>query len=140
MKKTHNYKNLDIWRLGIEIANDISDILITFPKHELFGLGSQMSRSSVSMPSNIAEGSARSEKSFLVFLNYSLGSSFELETQLHIAKYRKYISAENSIQLEKKIAQWQKMTRGFQKRLEEEMRKEDRIKMQEKLEDQEPKN
>lgn len=124
MEKAHNYKNLDIWKLGIEIANDISDILMAFPKHELFGLSSQMSRSSVSMPSNIAEGSARSDKSFMVFLDYSLGSSFELETQLHIAKYRKYINTESSLQLEKKIAQWQKMTRGFKNRLKEEMRKE----------------
>lgn len=56
-RKRHNYKNLKIWLLGIEIAKDISDILILFPKHEQYDLSSQMNRCSVSIPSNIAEGS-----------------------------------------------------------------------------------
>jgi four helix bundle protein len=88
--KRHNYKNLKIWLLGIEIANEISDILIEFPKHERYDLSSQLSRCSVSMPSNIAEGSARTDKSFSHFLDVSLGSSFELVTQLIVAKHRKY--------------------------------------------------
>src|SRR5690606_34412595 len=90
--KRHNYKNLKIWQLGIEIANNISDILLDFPKHERFDLSSQISRCSVSIPSNIAEGSARTDKSFSYFLDVSLGSSFELLTQLMIAKHRKYIN------------------------------------------------
>ncbi|WP_445710751.1 four helix bundle protein [Flavobacterium sp.] len=72
--KRHNYKNLKIWQLGIEIANDISDILSDFPKHERYDLSSQISRCSVSIPSNIAEGSARTNKSFSNFIDYSLGS------------------------------------------------------------------
>lgn len=60
----HNYKNLKIWQLGLEIAHDISDLLLCFPKHERFDLSSQMSRCSISIPSNIAEGSARTDKSF----------------------------------------------------------------------------
>jgi four helix bundle protein len=54
-KKRHNYKNLKIWLLGIEIAKDISDVLINFPKHEQYDLSSQMNRSSISIPSNIAK-------------------------------------------------------------------------------------
>lgn len=77
-KKRHNYNNLKIWQLGIEIAFDVSDIVIEFPKHEKYDLSSQISRCSVSMPSNIAEGSARTYKSFSHFLDISLGSSFEL--------------------------------------------------------------
>lgn len=57
----HNYKKLKIWQLGIVIANAISDILIDFPKHERYDLASQISRCSVSMPSNIAEGSSRTD-------------------------------------------------------------------------------
>lgn len=94
MGKRHNYKNLKIWQLGLEIANDISNILIGFPKHERYGLSSQMSKCSVSMPSNIAEGSGRSDKSFSSFLDYSIGSSFELGTQLLVARHRKYINEE----------------------------------------------
>jgi len=76
----HNYKNLKIWQLGIEIANDVSDILLEFPKHERYDLSSQLSRCSVSIPSNIAEGSSRTDKSFSHFIDVSLGSSFELNT------------------------------------------------------------
>lgn len=68
----HNYKNLKIWKLGIEIANDVSDILVTFPKHERYDLSSQLSRCSVSIPSNIAEGSSRTGKPFSHFLDISL--------------------------------------------------------------------
>lgn len=71
----HNYKNLKIWHLGIEITNDISDILIDFPKHERYDLSSQISRCSVSIPSNIAEGSSRTNKAFSTFIDYALGSS-----------------------------------------------------------------
>jgi len=87
----HNYKNLKIWQLGIEIANYISDILLEFPKHERYDLSSQLSRCSVSIPSNIAEGSSRTDKSFSHFIDMSLGSSFELTTQLIVAKHRNYI-------------------------------------------------
>lgn len=90
----HNYKNLKVWQLGIEIANDISDILLEFPKHERYDLSSQMSRCSVSIPSNIAEGSSRTDKSFSHFVDIALGSSFELITQLIVAKHRKYIDEE----------------------------------------------
>jgi four helix bundle protein len=86
---SHNYKNLKIWQLGIAITNDVSDILIDFPKHERYDLSSQLSRCSVSIPSNIAEGSSRTDKSFSHYLDISLGSSFELNTQLIVAKHRK---------------------------------------------------
>ncbi|MDY0986104.1 hypothetical protein BSF41_15500 [Flavobacterium sp. ACN2] len=110
----HNYKNLKIWKIGISIANEISDVLIEFPKHERYDLSSQISRCSVSMPSNIAEGSSRTDKSFSHFLDISLGSSFELVTQLLIAKHRKYINEIQFNQLEIKIEEFQRMTMGFQ--------------------------
>jgi four helix bundle protein len=110
----HNYKNLKVWQLGIEIANDISDILLEFPKHERYDLSSQMSRCSVSIPSNIAEGSSRTDKSFSHFVDIALGSSFELITQLIVAKHRKYIDEETFIKLEKKIEEFQRMTMSFQ--------------------------
>jgi four helix bundle protein len=110
----HNYKNLKIWQLGIEIANDISDILLEFPKHERYDLSSQLSRCSVSIPSNIAEGSSRTDKSFSHFIDMSLGSSFELTTQLIVAKHRNYINEQTFNQLEKKVEEFQRMTMGFQ--------------------------
>ena len=117
VKQRHNYKNLKIWKLGLEITNDISDLLINFPKHERFDLSSQISRCSVSMPSNIAEGSSRTDKSFSHFLDISLGSSFELGTQLLVAKHRNYINENNLKILEEKIEEFQRMTMGFQNSL-----------------------
>ena len=113
-KKRHNYKNLKIWKLGLEISNDISDLLLEFPKHEKYDLSSQLSRCSVSMPSNIAEGSARTDKSFSYFIDIALGSSFELGTQLLVANHRKYINKKTLITLEEKIEEFQRMTMGFQ--------------------------
>ena len=110
----HNYKNLKIWQLGIEITNDISDILVDFPKHERYDLSSQISRCSVSIPGNIAEGSSRTNKAFSSFIDYSLGSSFELITQLIVAKHRKYINVETYNKLEIKIEEFQRMTMSFQ--------------------------
>lgn len=110
----HNYKNLKIWQLGLEIANDVSDTLTAFPKHERFDLSSQLSRCSVSMPSNIAEGSVRTNKSFSNFIDFSLGSSFELGTQLLVAYHRKYITEETLVMLESKNEEFQRMTMGFQ--------------------------
>lgn len=116
-RKRHNYKNLKIWKLGLDIANDISDILQEFPNHEKYDLSSQMSKCSVSMPSNIAEGSARTDKSFSHFLDISLGSSFELGTQILIAHHRKYIKESILEKLEDKNEEFQRMTMGFQNRL-----------------------
>ena len=116
-RKRHNYKNLKIWSLGIEIIDDVFEILKGFSKDERFGLISQISRCSISIPSNIAEGSSRTDKSFSHFLDISLGSSFELDTQLIIACNRKYISTEQLNKLEEKIAEFQKMTMSFQNKL-----------------------
>ena len=117
-RKRHNYRNLKIWQLGLGIANDISDILEEFPKHEKFDLSHQLSRCSISMPSNIAEGSARTDKSFSYFLDISLGSLFELGTQLLVAHHRTYIDKQTLEKLEEKNEEFQKMTMGFQNSLQ----------------------
>lgn len=119
-KLRHNYKNLKIWKIGLEICNDISDILQNFPNHEKYDLSSQMNRCSISIPSNIAEGSSRTDKSFSHFIDISLGSSFELGTQLLVSKYRNYITNEQLKLLEKKISEFQRMTMGFQNGLNKE--------------------
>ena len=77
----------------------------------------QKKKGSVSIPSNVAEGSSRTDKSFSHFLDISLGSSFELETQLIIAFKRSYITKEQLTKIELKIQEFQKMTLGFQNKL-----------------------
>ncbi len=116
-RKRHNYKNLKIWNLGIQIVDDVFELLGTFPIDEKFGLKSQISRYSISIPSNIAEGSSRADKSFSHFLDIALGSSFELETQLIIAFKRNYIIKQELTKIELKIQEFQKMTMGFQNKL-----------------------
>ncbi|MDB9755047.1 four helix bundle protein [Winogradskyella sp.] len=117
MRKRHNYKNLKIWNLGIEIVDNVFGLISQFPNEEKFGLTSQLSRCSISIPSNIAEGSSRSNKSFSHFIDIALGSSFELETQLIIAFRRHYITQEQLTIIEEKLTEFQKMTMGFQNKL-----------------------
>jgi len=82
--KTH--KDLKIWMESIEMVTDLYKVTSSFPKEEMYGLISQIRRSAVSIPSNIAEGAGRnSEKEFKQFLHIALGSLSELETQLLIA-------------------------------------------------------
>ncbi len=115
--KRHNYKNLKIWSIGIEIVDMVFIMTGKFPKEEKFGLISQINRCSISIPSNIAEGSSRSDKSFSHFIDIALGSSFELETQMIIAFKRKYITQEELKNIEEKLAEFQKMTMSFQNKL-----------------------
>ena len=92
MKK---FKGLKIWQEGIEIVTNVYQLTSGFPEEEKFGLVSQIRRSAVSIPSNIAEGYGRNSDSELSrFLNISRGSSYELETQLIISFNLGYISSE----------------------------------------------
>ncbi|HPR18096.1 MAG TPA: four helix bundle protein [Candidatus Cloacimonadota bacterium] len=80
------HKDLDIWKLGIELVEKIYKVTRKFPESERFGLISQLQRAAISYPSNIAEGAARnSVKEYIQFLYISLGSLSEIETQLIIA-------------------------------------------------------
>lgn len=78
-----NFRKLDIWVEARRLVKEIYLITNKLPETEKFGLKSQLNRAAVSVPSNIAEGSAKdSQKDFMRFLQISLGSSFEVETQL----------------------------------------------------------
>lgn len=88
--KTH--KDLDVWKNSIGLVTDIYSISKGFPKDEQYGLTSQMRRSAISIPSNIAEGAGRNHnKEFVQFLYIAQGSLSELETQLIISLNLKYI-------------------------------------------------
>ena len=115
--KRHNFKKLKIWQMGMELSKFTLDLTYTFPAYEKYGLKSQMNRCSISIPSNIAEGSSRTNKSFSHFLDISLGSSFELQTQILLANHRKYLSDERIEFFEVKIEEFQKATMVFQNTL-----------------------
>jgi len=90
-----NFRDLLIWQKAIALVTKLYKSTQAFPKEEVFGLTSQIRRCSVSIPSNIAEGYGRnSNTEFLRFLNISLGSLFELQTQLEIACNIEYLDKE----------------------------------------------
>ena len=86
MADYQKYTELDVWKQGRELASDIYEITASYPKFEQFGIISQLRRCVVSIPSNIAEGCSRStRRDFTKYLRTSLGSAYELETDLIIA-------------------------------------------------------
>jgi four helix bundle protein len=87
-----NFRDLEVWKNSVLLVKNIYLLTESFPNTEKFGLVSQITRCAVSIPSNIAEGCSRtSQKDFSRFLQISLGSAFELETQLEIAREINYI-------------------------------------------------
>jgi len=114
----HNFKKLTIWQEGIELVIETYKITKTFTSEEKFGLSSQLNRCSVSIPSNIAEGTSKSsDKHFKNYLETALGSSFEWETQIIIAFKIGYISQDKFKQLENKINKIQNMIYSFMQKL-----------------------
>jgi four helix bundle protein len=82
-----SYKDLIVWRKSIELVKEVYKITQKFDKNEQYGLVSQMRRSAVSIPSNIAEGSRRNSLlEYIRFLNIANGSAAELETQIIISQ------------------------------------------------------
>lgn len=113
--KIQSYKDLIVWKRSIELVNLTYDLAEKLPKEELFGLRNQITRASVSIPSNIAEGYARgTKKDYISFLRIAKGSLNELETQLIICKTR--YKLENK-QLNETLIEVSKMLTTLIKRL-----------------------
>ena len=87
------HKDLDVWKIGMDIVIEVYSITQNFPSQEQYGLTSQIRRSAVSIPSNIAEGAARgSKREFTNFLYIARGSLSELDTQLILSRRLGYVS------------------------------------------------
>lgn len=109
-----NYKELKIWQKGFKIALDAFKITAQFPLNEKYGITSQITRAAVSISSNIAEGSSRqSDKDYNRFIQIALGSCFELETQLLIAKSMRFANELEINQLLEDVCDEQKMLSSF---------------------------
>jgi len=92
MGEVRSHLDLEVWKVSIDFVVEIYKLTATFPDHEKYGLTSQIRRAAVSIPSNIAEGSARrNSKELIQFLYISLGSVAEIETQLILSKRLNYI-------------------------------------------------
>lgn len=101
---------MKVWQKAINLVTEIYVKTQNFPKEELYGLTSQIRRCAVSIPSNIAEGCGRkTNKDFANFLGISLGSAFELETQLTIAKNLNFIGLDDFKNIESELNDIQNM-------------------------------
>ena len=120
MGKVNSYKDLQIWQRSIELCNAIYQLSSSFPKEEIYGITNQMRRCSVSIPSNIAEGFGRSNKSYINFLHISRGSLYELDTQVTLVKKLNLTSNKESISfVEQEISEIGKMINSFINTLKE---------------------
>ena len=114
----HRFKDLEIWKKSRFFCSEIYKITSKFPDSEKFGLINQLRRASVSIPSNITEGSSRhSNKDFLRFLQIALGSAYEVETQLLISFDLKFINEKELNQLQANLDSIIKMTSKFKSTL-----------------------
>ena len=116
--KIKNFRDLDVWKLGMEIVLDVYEYTKMFPKEEVYGLVSQMRRAAVSIASNIAEGFNRyHNKEYRQFLYVTLGSCAELETQVEVSSHLGYINKATKDKIIEKLDHEARMLRNLIKRL-----------------------
>ncbi|MEP7103114.1 MAG: four helix bundle protein [Candidatus Dojkabacteria bacterium] len=115
--KISSYKDLSIWKKSINLSVKIYQYTENFPAKEVYGITNQLRRSSVSIPSNIAEGSRRTTKDFINFLRISLGSLSELETQTLISFKINYLNEKQYEELLNDMIEISKMIVTLIKRL-----------------------
>jgi len=114
--KSRSFRDLEVWKLAIDLVKKVYQVTHSFPASENFGLINQIRRAAVSIPSNIAEGQSRnSTKEFKQFLAISLGSLAELETQLIIAKEIEYLTQNGLDALLSPLDRIRKMIKGLSK-------------------------
>jgi len=92
-----SHRDLEAWQVAMDLVDRIYDVMESFPAKEMYGLQSQLRRAGVSVPSNIAEGQARPLRAALNQLSIALGSLAEIDTQIEVARRRKYLD-ESSLQ------------------------------------------
>ncbi len=113
-----NYKDLKVWQKAYQFCITIYKVTKHFPKEERYGLTSQIRRSAVSIPSNIAEGYGRKTMpEYIQSLFIAYGSECELETQILLSKDLGYIKAEDFEVLQKDIGEIERMLKALIKSL-----------------------
>jgi len=109
-----SFRGLKVWQRSMTLVEEIYSVTTNFPRHEQFGLTSQIRRASVSIPSNIAEGKRRKRQ--LVYLNHldiALGSQGELEVQLEIAKRVGFLSSQDYGRIQPIVEEVGRMLNGL---------------------------
>ncbi|TXK73991.1 four helix bundle protein [Mesonia sp. HuA40] len=112
--RRHNFKKLQIWKEAMELIDENYLFTATLPDYERYGQRTQMNRCSVSIASNISEGSSkRTDKHFIKYLEDSLGFAFEWETQLAVCYRQNFLSEESYLNLESKVQKLQSKISNF---------------------------
>ena len=115
----HNYKSLNVWKDSVDFVTEIYKLVSKFPPEEKYALTSQIKRSAVSIPSNVAEGAGRnSDKEFHNFLGYSFASSCELDTQIIVARNVGFINTEEYNEVTENINHIQKRIFNLKKKFQ----------------------
>lgn len=116
--EVRNYKDLIAWQKAMDLVVSCYEISRVFPAHEKYGLSSQLQRSAVSIPANIAEGQGRQHTAeFLNHLSIAYGSLMELETHIQIALRLNYIEQSVSESLLKQTAEVGRLINGLMRSL-----------------------
>lgn len=114
IKKARNFRNYKVWMDAVSYATRIYKVTVEMPWFEKKGICDQLQRAVVSISSNIAEGAAKpSDIEFAHFLDMSLGSAFEVETQLMIAKKIEYINESQYQVLIEKLSSIERQINAF---------------------------
>ena len=111
------FEKLTVWQRSVAFADMIYSASRTFPADERFGLTNQIRRAAVSISSNIAEGSARSDHEFINFLRYASGSLYEVVTQSQIAKNQGLLPDETYTKLRAEAEEISRMLSGLSRSL-----------------------
>lgn len=114
-----SHRDLTVWQKAIDLVDKIYDFTDSFPRHEQYGLTSQLRRAVVSVPSNIAEGNGRrTTPDYIRFLHHSYGSLMEVDTQVHIATRRSYIAPNDESRIIELLSEIGRMVNGLINSLE----------------------
>ena len=113
-----NFRELIVWQKSMDFITTIYKISKSFPKDEQFGLTSQIRRAAVSVPSNIAEGFGRkSDGDFNRFLSISLGSNYEVQTQVEICRNLEFINENEYSHLNRQLEEIARMLKGLKSKI-----------------------
>ena len=116
--KSQSYRDLIVWQKALTLVTAIYRATDRFPKHELYGLSSQIRRAAVSVASNIAEGQGRNSRGeFLQFLGHAKGSLTEVETQIFIACNLNYLNSKERDEMLLKSEEVSRLMAGLMKAL-----------------------
>lgn len=117
-ERIDSFRDLKVWQKGMDLAEMVYQLTNSFPKHELYGLTSQLRRACTSVPANVSEGHSRgTTKEYLRFLSIAIGSLSEVETFLELAKRFSYGAPETINQILQLGSEERRMLRGLQRSL-----------------------